>query len=99
MALREELLGQQYLAGSIQYWFTVSKTLLKSLEEFVEFFVFKMKSVPDIASEHLEEYFPLSEKKTNLDLLTSRLQIWKRYSSDTTHFHIIDDAHEFFQKS
>ena len=40
MALREELLGQKYLAGSIQYWFMVSKTLLKSLEEFVDSFLF-----------------------------------------------------------
>ena len=37
---REELLGQKYLAGSIQYWFMVSKTLLKSLEEFVDSFLF-----------------------------------------------------------
>ena len=40
MALREEGLGQKYLAGSIQYWFMVSKTLLKSVEEFVDSFLF-----------------------------------------------------------
>ena len=46
MALREEELGQKCLAGSIQYWFIMSRTILKSL---VEFFVFKMKSEWDTA--------------------------------------------------
>ena len=45
MALREEELGQKYLAGLIQYCLIVFKALLKSLVEFVDsFFVFKMKS-------------------------------------------------------
>ena len=40
MALREEELGQKYLAGSIQYWLIVSKTLSKTLVEFVDSFLF-----------------------------------------------------------
>ena len=47
MALKEELLGQKYLAGSIQYWLIVSKTLSKTLVDFVDSFFFKMKSALD----------------------------------------------------
>ena len=45
MVLREEELGQKYLAGLIQYWFIVSKTLLKSLEELVDSFSFLKERV------------------------------------------------------
>ena len=40
MALREELLGQKYLAGPILLWLIVFKTLLKSPGEFVDSFLF-----------------------------------------------------------
>ena len=44
MALREEVLGQKYLSGAIQWWLIVSKTLLKSLELFVDSsFTFKWR--------------------------------------------------------
>ena len=44
MALREEELRQNYLARSIQLWFIVSKTLLKSLGRIrLQFFDFQVK--------------------------------------------------------
>ena len=36
---REELLGQKYLAGSIQKYLIVPKTLLKSRGEFIDSFL------------------------------------------------------------
>ena len=42
MALREEVIGEEYLAGAIQYRLIVSKTLFKSLGELVDsFLIFK----------------------------------------------------------
>ena len=43
MVLREEELGQKQIAGSIQHWLIVSKTLLKSLVELVDNFLLNVE--------------------------------------------------------